>query len=78
MASLDDEQFDQALVMLYEPDFTTLRTLMGDRFLIANWQADLMEYASDELAATAGDRYLPRSPASHSETLKLDTDPLSL
>ena len=49
MAGLEDEQFDQSLAQAVESlDFTLLRSLMKDRFLIASWQASLMEYASDE------------------------------
>jgi uncharacterized protein YgiM (DUF1202 family) len=49
MPDLDDEQFDQQLAQAVQAlDFSALRTMMKDRFLIANWQASLTEYASDE------------------------------
>jgi hypothetical protein len=85
IASLDDEQFDQALVEAVETlDLTALRSLMRDRFLISNWQVDLNEYPSEEALQrlresvfTQGAQPLANFSADVVALLS-DTDPLTL
>jgi hypothetical protein len=85
MASVDDEQFDQSLAQAIESmDMAALRSLMRDRFLIADWQASLIEYDSEEVLQRFQESILApgAQPAVRFETdipaLLPGTDPLSL